>query len=157
MDARFDRYAHPTHARDTYAFGVTDHGAQSFVCRGGRHVSAAGPVMVLDPDDPHDGRSAVRDGDRYRMLHLGEAHVRDAWGDAAPGAAGPPLFAAPVVDEPAPARAGARPHAAVAGNAPRPAGAPATAAAEAGFAGQAPLTRWFTHTYGITPAAYRTA
>ncbi|MFF8409458.1 hypothetical protein [Streptomyces omiyaensis] len=54
-------------------------------------------------------------------------------------------------------RPGARPHAAVAGNAPRPAGAPATAAAETGFAGQAPLTRWFTHTYGITPAAYRTA
>ncbi|MFB7998800.1 hypothetical protein ACFC4G_38980 [Streptomyces sp. NPDC056002] len=35
--------------------------------------------------------------------------------------------------------------------------APSTAAAEAGFAYQAHLTRWFTRTYGITPAAYRTA
>ncbi|MFE0652068.1 helix-turn-helix domain-containing protein [Streptomyces sp. NPDC059534] len=34
---------------------------------------------------------------------------------------------------------------------------PASAAAEAGFADQAHLTRWFTRTYGITPAAYRTA
>ncbi|WP_327248411.1 AraC family transcriptional regulator [Streptomyces sp. NBC_01320] len=35
--------------------------------------------------------------------------------------------------------------------------APATAAAEAGFADQAHLTRWFTRTYGVTPAAYRAA
>ncbi|MGW2512161.1 helix-turn-helix transcriptional regulator [Streptomyces scopuliridis] len=35
--------------------------------------------------------------------------------------------------------------------------APATAAAEVGFADQAHLTRWFTRTYGVTPAAYRTA
>ncbi|MGW1025847.1 helix-turn-helix domain-containing protein [Streptomyces sp. NPDC002577] len=34
--------------------------------------------------------------------------------------------------------------------------APSTAAAEAGFADQAHLTRWFTRTYGVTPAAYRT-
>jgi hypothetical protein len=29
------------------------------------------------------------------------------------------------------------------------------AAAEAGFADQAHLTRWFTRTYGVTPATYR--
>ncbi|WP_431046979.1 helix-turn-helix domain-containing protein [Streptomyces sp. P1-3] len=34
--------------------------------------------------------------------------------------------------------------------------APSTAAAEAGFADQAHLTRWFTRTYDVTPAAYRT-
>ena len=33
--------------------------------------------------------------------------------------------------------------------------APATAAAEAGFADQPHLTRWFRRYYGITPAAYR--
>ncbi|MEU4066516.1 AraC family transcriptional regulator [Streptomyces wedmorensis] len=254
LDARFDRYAYPMHAHDTYSFGVTDHGAQSFVCRGGRHVSAAGLVMAFNPDDPHDGRSAVEHGYRYRMLHLGEDHVRDVLADAAPGTAGLPLFATPVVDNPSLARAVARLHAAVTENAPRlvveerltaavlllsrhastkptplpdrpgrtdlaaldrargllrqrfadnisadhlarAAGcsrftlyrgfraaygfapsdyqrdlrlrrarallaegtSPASAAAEAGFADQAHLTRWFTRTYGITPAAYRTA
>ncbi|WP_329373517.1 helix-turn-helix domain-containing protein [Streptomyces sp. NBC_01483] len=33
--------------------------------------------------------------------------------------------------------------------------APSMAAAEAGFADQAHLTRWFTRTYGVTPATYR--
>ncbi|WEB45414.1 AraC family ligand binding domain-containing protein [Streptomyces yunnanensis] len=136
LDARFERYAYPMHAHDTYSFGVTDDGAQSFVCRGGRHVSAAGLAMAFNPDDPHDGQSAVRDGYRYRMLHLGEDQVRGILADAAPGTAGLPLFDTPVVDNPALARG---------------------AAAEAGFADQAHLTRWFTRTYGITPAAYRTA
>ncbi|MFD0078680.1 AraC family ligand binding domain-containing protein [Streptomyces sp. NPDC127166] len=254
LDARFDQYAYPMHAHDTYSFGVTDHGAQSFVCRGGRHVSAAGLVMAFNPDNPHDGQSAVRDGYRYRMLHLGEEHVRDVLADATPSTARLPLFATPVVDNPALARAVARLHTAVTENAPRliveerltsavlllsrhastkPTPAPdrpgrtdlaaldrargllrqrfadnisandlaraagcsrftlyrgfraaygfapsdyqrdlrlrrarallaegtppATAAAEAGFADQAHLTRWFTRTYGITPATYRTA
>ena len=34
---------------------------------------------------------------------------------------------------------------------------PARAAAEAGFADQAHLTRWFHRYYGITPGAYRAA
>jgi AraC-like DNA-binding protein len=35
--------------------------------------------------------------------------------------------------------------------------APAVAAAEAGFADQAHLTRWFRRYYGVTPGAYRSA
>jgi AraC-like DNA-binding protein len=34
---------------------------------------------------------------------------------------------------------------------------PAWAAAEAGFADQAHLTRWFRRYYGVTPGAYRAA
>ncbi|MFI7444897.1 AraC family ligand binding domain-containing protein [Nonomuraea indica] len=119
MDAHFERYAYPMHAHDTYSFGVTDDGAQSFVCRGGWHVSAAGLVMAFNPDDPHDGQSAVPQGHRYRMLHLGEDLVRDVITDAAPGTAGLPLFDTPVVDSPALTQAVARLPTAVAKNAPR--------------------------------------
>ncbi|MFE2094668.1 AraC family ligand binding domain-containing protein [Streptomyces sp. NPDC059460] len=84
MDARFEQYTYPMHSHDTYSFGVTDDGAQSFVCRGGRHVSAAGLVMTFNPDEPHDGQSAVQQGYRYRMLHLGEDLVREVLADAAP-------------------------------------------------------------------------
>ncbi|MCZ0984833.1 AraC family transcriptional regulator [Streptomyces diastatochromogenes] len=254
MHARFEHYAYPMHAHDTYSFGVTDDGAQSFVCRGERHVSAAGLVMAFNPDEPHDGQSAVHHGYRYRMLHLGEDLLRDVLHDAAPGGAGLPLFDTPVVDDPALARAVAHLHTAVVENAPRlvveerltatvlaltrdaatrparlpdPQGrvdlaamerargllrqrfaeniaadelarvagcsrfalyrgfraaygfapsdyqrdlrlrrarallaegtAPSAAAAEVGFADQAHLTRWFTRTYGVTPAAYRAA
>ncbi|ALO05840.1 AraC family transcriptional regulator [Streptomyces venezuelae] len=88
MDARFEQYAYPMHAHDTYSFGITDDGAQSFVCRGERHVSAAGLIMAFNPDEPHNGQSAVHDGYRYRMLHLGEDLVRETLDDAAPGRAG---------------------------------------------------------------------
>jgi hypothetical protein len=36
---RGEYYSYPMHAHDTYPFGVTDDGAQSFVCRGERHIS----------------------------------------------------------------------------------------------------------------------
>lgn len=119
MGARFEHYAYPMHAHDTYSFGVTDDGAQSFVCRGERHVSAAGLVMTFNPDEPHDGQSAVHHGYRYRMLHIGEDLVREVLADAAPGTAGLPLFDTPVVDNPALARTVTRLHTSVVEHAPR--------------------------------------
>ncbi|MFC8919691.1 AraC family transcriptional regulator [Streptomyces sp. NPDC057116] len=119
MHADFRRHAYPMHAHDTYAFGVTDHGAQSFLCRGERRTSAAGLVMAFNPDDPHDGRAAADSGYRYRMLHIGEDLLRGVLADAAPGAAGLPLFGEPVVDAPHLARALDGLYRAVVGRAPR--------------------------------------
>ncbi|MEU9126021.1 hypothetical protein AB0C96_40495 [Streptomyces sp. NPDC048506] len=42
--------------------GVTDDGAQSFVCRGERHVSVAGPVMAFNTDETHDGQWPIHYG-----------------------------------------------------------------------------------------------
>ncbi|MFK4222542.1 AraC family ligand binding domain-containing protein [Streptomyces sp. NPDC019890] len=74
--------------------GVTDDGAQSFACRGERHVSAAGLVMAFNPDEPHDGQSAVRHGYRYWMLHLGEDLLRDVLDAAAERSADVPVRSA---------------------------------------------------------------
>ncbi|MEV3987990.1 AraC family transcriptional regulator [Streptomyces sp. NPDC049837] len=119
MHADFRRHTYPMHAHDTYSFGVTDHGAQSFLCRGERRTSAAGLVMAFNPDDPHDGRAAAESGYRYRMLHLGEDLLRGVIADAAPGTAGLPLFGEPVVDDACLARALDRLYRAVVGHAPR--------------------------------------
>ncbi|MFF3782389.1 AraC family ligand binding domain-containing protein [Streptomyces sp. NPDC001933] len=113
MDVGFEQYAYPVHAHDTYFFGNTDDGAQSFVCRGERHVRVAGLVMAFNPDEPHDGRSAVHHGYCYRMLHLGEDLVREVLADADPGRTRLPLFGTPVVDNSALARAVARLHTSV--------------------------------------------
>jgi len=84
MDARCEQYAYPVHAHDTYSFGITDDGAQSSMCGGERHVGAAGLVVAFNPDERHDGQSAVHHGCRYRMPHLGEDLVRE--GSPAPTA-----------------------------------------------------------------------
>jgi len=251
MHAHFTGHVYHRHSHDTYSFGVTEAGAQSFTCRQAGHTSTAGMVMAFNPDDPHDGHATTGAGFRYRMIHIGPGLVTDALSDISGRPAGRPLFTRPVVDDPALARALRRLHRALTGQAsplecserlsaavalatrfaasgpPDPAAltgpdvartaqrvrefldgnyaAPVTgaelaaaagrsryaayrafhavhglapsdyqrqlrlravrqwlaqgmplaeAAAAAGFADQAPLTRWFRRCYGITPAAF---
>ena len=62
LAARFGGHAYDLHRHETYAVGLTLWGAQSFQYRGGMRTSGAGQVMVIHPDEAHDGH-AERDGD----------------------------------------------------------------------------------------------
>src|SRR3982074_2965203 len=77
MHAHFERHVYHRHSHETYSFGVTEEGAQSFSCRGAGRMSAAGMVMAFNPEDPHDGHAATEVGFTYRMVHLGSELVAD--------------------------------------------------------------------------------
>lgn len=118
MHARFTTHVYHRHSHESYSFGVTEAGAQAFRCRDGSHVSAAGMVMLFNPDDPHDGHAADGGGFTYRMIHIWPDYFARLAGDVA-GAAGPaggalPLFREPVADDPEAAGALCRLHAALA-------------------------------------------
>jgi AraC-like DNA-binding protein len=98
MHAHFRRHAYHRHSHETYSFGVTESGAQSFTCRGARRTSAAGMVMAFNPDDPHDGHATDEEGFTYRMVHVSPALVGDVLADAG-RTPSLPLFAEPVIDE----------------------------------------------------------
>ena len=68
--AWFAGAAYQKHRHDTYAIGVTDSGVQVFDYRGAVHVSTPGRVIVLHPDEPHDGRAGSADGFAYRILYI---------------------------------------------------------------------------------------
>ena len=105
MHARFRDHVFAPHSHDAYSFGVTDAGAQQFHCRGALHTSAAGMVMALNPDDPHDGHAAAELCYHYRIVHIHPDVVRSVLADAADHAAGPPgaaplpLFTRPVLGD----------------------------------------------------------
>jgi AraC-like DNA-binding protein len=99
MRAHFVRHVYDRHSHDAYLFGVTEQGVQAFRCRGGTRASGAGMIMAFNPDDPHDGHAAGRDGFTYAMLHLGTDLVADVLADAQGRRAGLPLFTEPVVDD----------------------------------------------------------
>lgn len=99
MHAHFERHVYHRHSHETYSFGFTEEGAQSFTCRGSAHTSAAGMVMVFNPDDPHDGHATDELGFTYRMVHIGPGLVADVLGEAAERAVGLPLFTEPVVPD----------------------------------------------------------
>jgi len=63
MHAHFTSHVYHRHSHESYSFGVTETGAQTFTCRNGRHVSGAGMIMAFNPDDPLTARS-------LRDLHL---------------------------------------------------------------------------------------
>jgi AraC-like DNA-binding protein len=100
MHAHFETTVYHRHSHESYSFGVTEEGAQSFRCRGAGHTSAAGMVMAFNPDDPHDGHPADESGFTYRMVHIGTELVAPVLADLNPGKAGLPLFAEPVLPDP---------------------------------------------------------
>jgi AraC-like DNA-binding protein len=104
MHAHFERHVYHRHSHETYSFGVTQDGAQSFRCRGAAHTSASGMIMAFNPDDPHDGHAADELGFTYRIVHIGAELVASVLADLSGGTAALPLFAAPVHRDPALAR-----------------------------------------------------
>src|SRR5436309_6660748 len=66
------------HRHDTYAVGVTDRGVQVFDYRGSARVSTRGQVVVLYPDEAHDGRAGTADGFGYRIIYIEPAHLIEA-------------------------------------------------------------------------------
>jgi len=81
MHAHFQRHAYHRHSHETYSFGVTEDGVQSFNCRGSARASAAGMIMAFNPDDPHDGQARDELGFTYRIVHVGPELVTGVLGD----------------------------------------------------------------------------
>ena len=66
------------HRHDTYAVGVTDRGIQVFDYRGASRVSTRGQVVVLYPDEVHDGRAGTGEGFGYRIVYVEPRHLAEA-------------------------------------------------------------------------------
>ena len=83
IDAYFAGYAYDPHRHDTYALGYTLSGLQCFDYRGAVRGSRPGNVIVLHPDERHNGRAGEDGGFRYRMIYLEPRLVADALGTRA--------------------------------------------------------------------------
>jgi AraC-like DNA-binding protein len=76
--AWFAGAAYQKHRHDTYAIGVTDSGVQVFDYRGSVHASTPGQVVVLYPDEVHDGRAGTAEGFGYRIVYVEPCLLTDA-------------------------------------------------------------------------------
>lgn len=70
IEAFFQGRAYAPHRHDTYAIGCTIAGMQCFDYRGEPRASLPGNVLVLHPDELHDGRAGTESGFRYRMIYV---------------------------------------------------------------------------------------
>jgi AraC-like DNA-binding protein len=78
MRAWFGGRAYERHRHDTYAISVTEAGVQTFDYRGRVEQSLPGEVVVLHPDEMHDGRPGTAAGFGYRIVYVEPASIAAA-------------------------------------------------------------------------------
>lgn len=78
IEACFSGAAFSPHRHDTYAIGVTLGGVQSFDYRGAARHSLPGGVVVLHPDETHDGRAGTDASFRYRTIYIEPSLIQSA-------------------------------------------------------------------------------
>jgi AraC-like DNA-binding protein len=91
----FSGHTYDRHRHETYAIGTTEAGLQCFHYRGEAWVTTTGRVIVLYPDEVHDGRAGAPTGFVYSMLYLDPSLITAALGGRAL-----PFFGKPVFDDP---------------------------------------------------------
>jgi AraC-like DNA-binding protein len=96
LEAWFGGPAYHRHRHDTYAICLTITGVQAFYYRGAAQISTAGQVVVLHPDELHDGYAATEAGFGYRILYVEPALVFEAAQVLCGRACGLPFVRAPV-------------------------------------------------------------
>lgn len=80
IEARCVGQAFAPHRHDTYAIGITLDGVQVFDYRGATRHSLPGQMVVLHPDERHDGRAGSVDPFRYRTVYVEPALLQAALG-----------------------------------------------------------------------------
>ena len=70
LRARFAGHAYDLHRHDDWLVGVTDHGVQDFFLRGTRHRSTRDRIILIEPQEAHDGEAGSDAGFAYHMLYL---------------------------------------------------------------------------------------
>ena len=105
LRAWFHGRAYARHRHDTYAIGLTEAGVQMFDYRGRVERSGPGQVVVLHPDEAHDGRAGDEDGFGYRIVYVEPARIAAAVRAIRGYAAPLPFVREPVSQNPTLARA----------------------------------------------------
>jgi len=78
LQAWFAGAAYDRHRHDFYAIGLTECGVQAFGYRGTTHFSTPGEVLVIHPDEAHDGFAGTEQGFGYRIVYVEPARVAEA-------------------------------------------------------------------------------
>jgi AraC-like DNA-binding protein len=78
---RLVRASFSPHRHDTYTFAVTVAGVQTFNYRGEIRYSLPGQVLILHPDELHDGSCFDEAGFSYRAAYVPPTHVQAVIGN----------------------------------------------------------------------------
>lgn len=100
FEAWFQGAPYRKHRHDTYAISLTTRGVQAFNYRGSGEISRPGQVVVLHPDEVHDGYAGTEAGFGYREVYIEPALIADAVRALRGHACALPFVRTPVVASP---------------------------------------------------------
>src|SRR5262249_55059242 len=92
LHARFSGHAYDRHRHETYEIGATEPGLQCFHYRGAAGASTMDQVIVIHPDEAHDGHAGSPGGFAYRMLYVDPALIAAALSGRTLPFVGEPVF-----------------------------------------------------------------
>lgn len=102
LAARFRQHRYALHTHPTYVIALITQGCERV--RVGREavLAPAGTVLVVNPEEWHDGEAGAEDGWAYRTFYPSVALMSGVAAEL--GRTGPPLFRTAVIDDPPLAR-----------------------------------------------------
>ncbi|CAM4395483.1 AraC family transcriptional regulator [Bordetella muralis] len=80
IEAYFGGHGYTPHRHDTYAIGLTLGGVQSFQYRHAQRHSLPNTILVLHPDELHDGEAGTEAGFHYRMVYIEPSLIQQILG-----------------------------------------------------------------------------
>jgi len=78
FEAWFQGHPYQKHRHDTYAVCLVTTGVLAFDYRGNWEISTPGQVVVLHPDEVHDGCAGTQEGFGYRQVYVEPAVIFEA-------------------------------------------------------------------------------
>ena len=69
LNASFKHQCFSRHVHEGYCVGVIDDGAQRFFRSGANHIASEHCIILVNPDQVHDGHSASEGGWKYRAMY----------------------------------------------------------------------------------------
>ena len=96
LSARFIRHRYPRHVHEFYVFGMIAAGRQTFSTRRARHATAAGGLILLNPDEPHTGEPAGESGFAYKAIYPSAELMREVAGQLGARGGALPFFSGPI-------------------------------------------------------------
>jgi AraC-like DNA-binding protein len=97
FEARFQGHAYQKHRHDAYAICLVTTGVLAFDYRGNSEISTPGQVVVLHPDEVHDGYAGTEKGFGYRQLYVEPALIFEAVQTMCPHPCSLPFVRTPVI------------------------------------------------------------
>lgn len=98
LTARYRDHAYALHTHDSYVFGVVVAGAEKLRINRHTYLAPAGSLIVVNPEDPHDGEKGCEAGWAYRTCYPRAELLREVAEDLELGHL--PMFSQGIYDAP---------------------------------------------------------